>query len=564
MSYQRVTEEAERPPQKIRDWTAQWEKLTPLGTLNGDLAERVSALCESKRITLAGLEALGTRLATRRGGGIWLAWAGTNGNGVVTAIKYRPLEGSSHDSETEKPSVWLRPIVAGRRESLDWFLAEGETEAARLFGLVGDSAAILCLPAGARAFKDEWAALVPRGATVYLAHDADEDGDLGAEKAASVLGGSTVRVRPPEGVKDWCDWNGDREEFVKLVAAARAESATPTFVRLDEFLAAPYPPVKVLLGDPETVVYLARGTFALTYGDGGAGKSTFEVDAIAHLAAGRDWLGIPVPNPARVLVIENENAPALFQEKLADKLKTWDADPSWRENVYVYAKPWGKFTFASADTRRHLREFCQTQEIDVVFANPLFGVGGPGAGRPDETSAFVDLLKDLGLGLDGPAIWPNHHENKLGQVSGDWNRQPDLLIALERSGDEHATRLTWEKVRWTRQEPEGWRKKLLLEWVTEHKGYTVRDIDLRGATDTELQAGIDKHLHDHPGASKTAIVEGVRGKDERIRELLDAGVQAGRYVVENGPRNAQLHSLATDPGPAQDGLWDGVGENPHE
>jgi hypothetical protein len=125
MSYQRVTEEAERPPQKVRDWTAQWEKLTPLGSVNGQLRERVEAFCESKRITLAGLDALGTRVAVRNGGGVWLAFAGTNPAGVVVAIKYRPLGGSSHDSQAEKSSVWLRPIIIGRRESLDWFLAEG-------------------------------------------------------------------------------------------------------------------------------------------------------------------------------------------------------------------------------------------------------------------------------------------------------------------------------------------------------------------------------------------------------------------------------------------------------
>jgi hypothetical protein len=87
---------------------------------------------------------------------------------------------------------------------------------ARLYDLVGGAAAVLVLPAGARAFKREWAAVVPRGARVFVCHDADDDGDQGAEKAARILGGHTVRLRPPLEGGDWCDWPGNRDEFVAL------------------------------------------------------------------------------------------------------------------------------------------------------------------------------------------------------------------------------------------------------------------------------------------------------------------------------------------------------------
>ena len=51
------------------------------------------------------------------------------------------------------------------------------------------------LPAGAHTFKPEWAALIPRGATVALCHDADEDGDQGAAKAAKIIGGCELGSR---------------------------------------------------------------------------------------------------------------------------------------------------------------------------------------------------------------------------------------------------------------------------------------------------------------------------------------------------------------------------------
>ena len=36
----------------------------------------------------------------------------------------------------------------------------------------------------------------------------------------------------------------------------------------------------------------------MIYGDGGASKTTLTIDLGCHLAAGDDWLGIPVPKPS--------------------------------------------------------------------------------------------------------------------------------------------------------------------------------------------------------------------------------------------------------------------------
>jgi hypothetical protein len=539
--YARLADEAERPPKRVVDHREAWERLTPLLGVNGITRERVQAFAETKRISLEALIALGTRIKVDAHGGVELAWGyQARENGVITALKFRPL--GDKQRYALAPSVFLEPLVIGNARSLDWFVAEGETDGARLFDLVGDVAAVLVLPAGAEAFKRAWADLIPRGATVHLAHDADDAGDRGAAKAAWIIGGKTVRVRPPLEGGDWCDATIGRDEFVALVAAARSEVATLQVLPASEFLQLEYPAAEVLLGSSETIIYLARGLFLLMFGDGGSAKSTLTLDAIAHLAAGRDWLGIAVPRASRVLMVENEGAAQLFQAKLKDKAEQWDADPGWLDNVRIYASPWGGFTFANPHTREALQRICDEETIDVVVANPLFGVGGPGSGRPDETSAFIDWLKELGLGLGGPAVWLLHHENKLGQVSGDWNRQPDTLISLARDGDMPATKLKWEKTRWANQTPEGWRQKWLLEWVTEHKGYRIVDVDLRGASDVDLKGRIDDYLVQHPWASTNAILQAVDGSDGRLRELLKSGV----YAVKPGPRGSNLYHVGGD------------------
>ena len=75
-----------------------------------------------------------------------LAFAGWNRDGsAIVALKYRPLDRTWDESEAEKPSSWLRPIVVGDLSSLDWFVAEGEFDGARIYDLAGDHA-ILVLP----------------------------------------------------------------------------------------------------------------------------------------------------------------------------------------------------------------------------------------------------------------------------------------------------------------------------------------------------------------------------------------------------------------------------------
>jgi hypothetical protein len=122
----------------------------------------------------------------------------------------------------------VRPIIAGNTDSLDWLIAEGESDAARLIGLLGPTVAVMVLPTGAKAFQKEWAQLIPRGASIALCHDADADRDAGAAKAARIIGGKTMRVRPPEEGSDWCDWPGDRAELLALMKAA-AKAATAEF-----------------------------------------------------------------------------------------------------------------------------------------------------------------------------------------------------------------------------------------------------------------------------------------------------------------------------------------------
>jgi hypothetical protein len=349
-------------------------------------------------------------------------------------------------------------------------------------------------------------------------------------------------------------------------------AAALRFLRADEFLGIKYPEAETLLGEGRERL-LPRASFLLVVGDGGDGKSTLTVDGVAHCAAPRAWLGITVPRPVRFCVIENEGPAELFQQKLRDKRDEWDADPSWLENVFVYAEPWGTFSLATAASRAALREFCVEYEIDVVVANPLFGIGGPGAGKPDETNAFVEHLKEVGLWRD-VAFWLLHHVNKAADISGDWKRHADTVIRLERDGDQPRTKLRWVKTRWATTPSETRPAKQLLGWIDEHKGYELLDVDLVGnhVSNAELQQRLDAYLAEHPGSTTKAVYSAVTGDNTRLKKLLEQGEKAGTHHKDPGARGAKLWSLLPEGSATSDAtsLFDEtatseqVGRNAHE
>jgi len=320
--------------------------------------------------------------------------------------------------------------------------------------------------------------------------------------------------------------------------APEAEGAPPTsyrFAPFDAFAAHQFPDAEPLLGKNGTT-YLAVGSLLLVYGADGSGKSTWTVDAAAHLAAGRDWLGLPVPRPTRCLLIENEGPAGLFQAKLKAKRETWDGD-DFAPNIHIFATPWSAFTFADPHARAELTEYCDEHQIDVVMANPTLGLGVAASGRPDETQTFVNWLKECGLS-DNRAFWLLHHENKSGQISGDWGRHPDTKVNLQADGHAHRTRLTWEKTRWATLDPQD--RAVMLDWQIDTQSYTPKQIDTVGASDDLLIERLTAYLDDHPATATKTVLASVEGNDTRLTGLLN---QRPEFDYGKGPRGAKLWTL---------------------
>jgi AAA domain len=245
---------------------------------------------------------------------------------------------------------------------------------------------------------------------------------------------------------------------------AAAEFATVT---LEEFVGVDEPGAQALLGDNDAAV-IPEGGDVMIYGAGGAGKTTLALDLAFHLAAGEEWLGIPVPRPTRVLLIENEGPRPLLRKKLRRKREAW-AGAELADRVRVFDRPWGEFSLQTEEWRQRLADVVAAHKIDVVIVGPLTRIGMNDAGTLQEVVAFMELVVDVRRLCGRPVtVILVHHENKAGAVSGAWEGSGDTLLHVKSAGNGH-TVVRVQKARWSSLHSG---KTLKLAW-TGGEGYEV-------------------------------------------------------------------------------------------
>jgi DNA-binding transcriptional ArsR family regulator len=343
---------------------------------------------------------------------------------------------------------------------------------------------------------------------------------------------------------------GDLIEAVDLVynlASSRngSQKNDPTLriVRFDEFVAAKSEPVAALAGDPSGSI-LPHAGLVIVGGVGGSSKTTFTIDAVAHLASATPWLGYAVADPVRVLLIENEGAREQYRQKLEEKAAAWQGR-SFTENVHVLdEEKWGGASFADPGFRSNLTAACEELEIALVVANPIGRLGAIGGGTPEEVGRFIEWLRECGLWRDRAFLLIHHfnrgvHRDVLMRLSGAWDRDADTIIGLALDGTRR-TELTWAKLRWATP-PE--RKTLSLEWEIESRGFRPVETGTHDVGDEnrarvleQVRAGVDtaSAISALVGLSKKTVVEHLKALEKHGLVKLNVGL------------NRQLHAVAIE------------------
>lgn len=361
------------------------------------------------------------------------------------------------------------------------------------------------------------------------------------------------------GCFDGCDYPGQgvtgcieptaTELFHGVEQLVETATAGIVVVDVEAFAAVREASAEPLIGTDEETVLAAGGT-AMVYGEGGAGKTTAEVDLAFHVAAGIDWLNLPVARRARGLILEAEGPRGKMRTKLAAKLAAWEG-PNLDGWLHVIESPWATLSLANAEHRAMLAQAITDTDAEIVFAGPVAALGLEGGGTPAEVRAFVAHLEDIRERVGRPVAFVLiAHENKAGQVSGAWEGATDTLAHMHASGHGKC-RLVWKKTRWSGA----------LHGTTWHllwrAGETFELEDKPEVTDADIIDALVAHVGNNPGTSWRAVENdpSTTGNGNRMRELRDRLLQSGQLVnVPNGramqlylPDEHELQLLCPDP-----------------
>jgi hypothetical protein len=347
------------------------------------------------------------------------------------------------------------------------------------------------------------------------------------------------------------------ERVRSLVIASPKKKALAEALALEDFIAAEREEIPTLLGSPHDAILPAGGLLILV-GKAGVGKTTLALDLAFHLASGKAWLGVNVPRPLRVLLVENEGPREPFRRKVERKRSAWDHQLPGA--LFVHAEQWGSFTLADAGTRSRLRGFVEREAIDLVIGDPLGSLGVGGVGSPSDTREFVGRLREVGL-LDRTAFVLLHHlrkessEDELDELSGAWAGHADAILTAKVAGRD-AVRLSFTKLRWGQP-----RDALILARDLESASFTVCHQGDPGRVGVAER--IEDFLRTHANATTEEVIAGVRARAEDVRRELRTSPrfrEVARRVGVNA--NAKCWGLADEPVQRSGTGWDGLSAAP--
>ena len=487
----RELERSERAPKRLADHSAKWAKLEAVGSVNGQIGDRLAVFCESKRISVAGLEALGARVVVRRGNGVSSSPSpGTNDTGAGDGDQVPAARTAPRTSRRPK----RRRPGCGRSSSASATRSTGSSPRARptrarLFELVGDVAAILVLPAGARTFKREWADADPaRGDASRSATTPTRTATPAPRRRRRSSAARTVRVRPPSRAA-----TGATGTAAATSSSSSLAAAAPAALRV--LVARRLPRARVPEGraaarrarrDLPRARVAAHGLRRRRLRRSPRGRST----------GSRTW---PPASSGSASRCRGRSASASSRtrdrracsSRSSRRRSRAGTGPTSRTTCSSSQGPWGEFTFADPEAREALVAFCEEHADRRRHREPDARPRGRRL-RPARRDAAVRRLARRVRPQDASApsgSCTTRTRPARSPATGAGTPTRRCQLAAGRQPAAHEARLGEDRWATLPTETIG-RRCRMLEWIIETQGYSVTELDTVGASDSELEERI--------------------------------------------------------------------------
>jgi hypothetical protein len=225
------------------------------------------------------------------------------------------------------------------------------------------------------------------------------------------------------------------EEVIEKTPLYKAEAPEPLakITTMTEFVDKPLPPRDVLMR-----FWAEKGQLTILGGPQKSGKSTLAMNVGLSLVLGKKFMDFDVPQPRRVLYIQQEISEAAMQERARKMLGS--TPPSSVSGFMLENRAGHPLKLTKAADRESLRRLLQVCRADLVILDPLSTFHDKDENSATEMSEVLgyisELIAESGAGVllihhfGKPSIAQRHGSHKLrgSSVLGD---RADGLILLD-------------------------------------------------------------------------------------------------------------------------------------
>ncbi|HEX2575709.1 MAG TPA: AAA family ATPase [Aquihabitans sp.] len=298
---------------------------------------------------------------------------------------------------------------------------------------------------------------------------------------------------------------------------------------------------------------LERTDRVLLTGPEGGGKSTFLRQFAVQAAAGIHPFTLEPVMPMRVLLLDLENGERHVRRALRALRTVADGAADQRLNVAVHAEG---LDLTDATDLRALTQLIAQIEPDLVIGGPVYKLvgGDPTEERPAKAAAMA--LDHLRVGHGFALALETHQPHDTGGKRPErpygaslWKRWPEFGLHLAQDGQLRH----WRGARDERQWPASLTRGAPWPWIAaptiSSANSTSNDWDPVQAASEALRQYFTVRPNEEVASRKLGVGlrdVGHQHDDGAVRAAAAILVREGFLTVRSGPRNARLHSLATD------------------